>query len=678
MATTLSAAYDGPAARGVALRWRRRLRLGDDAPRGAWPERQRSVSSASIAIGAECAPPGAAGAEPADGGDDDGGAHSSYARWHGCAPTSDAEPDGAEPESSEPEPAAGAEPDDDDGGGQSGGGGGPGAGLGAGGAGDVAAVAQIFQVGQAQQRAALRRGAARVQRAVQRAGLAAARIGRGWSGGWSGGWSWSRSQSQSQPQAQPQSHSQSHDWGAAVQLLAADAALGRAVRLLGGVRSTRSAAFQHRAARVHRAQARALRWLHALFAAAVAPEQRQSRHYRVYLPEDDQAELDRGFSESVLFAAQALAHGLQIRGTERHTRALAAPALVLCAAWAAVRFAVRARRRALTRPCAAADPDAAALRRALADFDAAWVRFERDLCFAYFGLGDADADAGAGAGAAPDPVPPAHEAEFALLVVLLSEALAAARAAALLADDLVDAMDPRLFLALPRLAILQAIADAPADDDDALCFVGSGARPVFWWFRDHAAACRRIRDAVAFWPAARTRLLQRMLAADEADLVLAQAEPASIIDSPRSARSLSIDGCISSFFSCSHASLPTTAAPALPVLSLRHNHPPLSLASTHSLSPTTAAASPCDLSDAEPDAEPNPNYHHHHHHHRWPAALPPVPPKYRARQIAACRDQVRQVFVDVCSVADSLHSGPFARPFRLALEMVFTAADDPR
>ncbi|KAJ2772456.1 hypothetical protein IWQ56_001367 [Coemansia nantahalensis] len=509
------------------------------------------------------------------------------------------------------------------------------------GAADVAAAVQIFLIGQPPDRGAVRRGVARARRAARRAGLAVACAVGG------------RSATAAAAAA------------AVVALQAADAALGRAVAQLGAVRSTHSLAFQQRAAHVHAAQARALRWVHELFVQTVPSDAWQSRHYRLYLPEDDQAELDRGFSESVLFAAQALAHGLQIRGTERHTEALVEPAVVLCATWAAVRFAVHARGRRLGRAWRA--DDAAALRSVLEALDEAWVRFERDLCFAYFGLDDAlvaglmdpadaaDADATGLAGQ--------EEEEFSLLVVLLSETLQRARAQGLVSAECIETMDPSLFLALPRLAILHAVSDAV----DGLGFGDSPTRPVFWWFRGHAEACRRIHDAaIAAWPPPRRLLLQRMLASDEADVVLARAAapvllpimrsraettaaPApidldSIIDSPRTARSLSIDDCISSFY-CHRRADPAgdsasdlRLALKLPLPPPPPLSPPLSRVSTRSPSPASCARE-----------------------------LPLGP----AAQLAACRDLVRNVFVDVCAVADSLHSGPFARPFRRALELVF-------
>ncbi|KAJ2049096.1 hypothetical protein GGI08_005826, partial [Coemansia sp. S2] len=297
----------------------------------------------------------------------------------------------------------------------------------------------------------------------------------------------------------------------------------------------------------------------------------------------------------------------------------------------------------------------------------------RDLCFAYFGLADVDDDADAGPGLA-------HEEEFALLVVLLSEALQRAVGLRLVAQDQVDDMDPRLILALPRLAILHAIAHAhPAD---GLCFVQSDHAPVFWWFRDFAHHCARISRALAQTPPPLYAVLMRMLVAEEADVVLADAKHVlvdailgkqaeevpppspvttaattvtaarrmtmddleSIIDSPRSARSMSID-CISSICASDPPAYTTSAAELLvspPLPSPRSL--PLRCCPQQQQQQQAAAAKEADL----------------------------------AAKLASSNAAMKQIYVDLCTVADSLHSGPFARPFRVALELVFrmNLADD--
>ncbi|KAJ2752702.1 hypothetical protein H4S06_003880 [Coemansia sp. BCRC 34490] len=50
----------------------------------------------------------------------------------------------------------------------------------------------------------------------------------------------------------------------------------------------------------------------------------------------------------------------------------------------------------------------------------------------------------------------------------------------------------------------------------------------------------------------------------------------------------------------------------------------------------------------------------------------------RKAKIDSVKAELKRTFVDVCAVADSLHSGSFARPFRMALELVFrmNTADD--
>ncbi|KAJ2721507.1 hypothetical protein GGI07_003907 [Coemansia sp. Benny D115] len=447
-------------------------------------------------------------------------------------------------------------------------------------------------------------------------------------------------------------------------VIAADGALAASIRVLSRTRgAVGSAAFRARADRVHEAQGRVLQGVYALFAHGVPADARRSRHYRFYLPEDDQAELDRGFSESVLFAAQALARGYQIRGTELHTQRLREPARLLCAAWAALRHVLHMRADALERVWNGnSDPEALdALRGVLEDFDAAWVRFERDLCFAYFGLGtsalpptDADVETRA-----------AQEDEFSLLVVLLSETLQRSMRDRLVVSEQLEDMDPQLILALPRLAILHAIARGGVE---GLCFVApetssdgqTDSAPVFWWFREYSLQCQRIHHTLSQWPGRLVDVIQNLLVAEEADVALAAAEPMllqmlqtlevkqppappvdieSILDVPRATRSLSIDCSISSV--CQPSSVDFVESVCKNAFVRR----------VHAKSLSEALDPRLDLIGAAKEAE-------------------------RRAKLEACKSAARMIYVDICTVADSLHSGPFARPFRVALEMVFRMNSD--
>ncbi|KAJ2359001.1 hypothetical protein GGF43_000436 [Coemansia sp. RSA 2618] len=616
----------------------------------------------------------------------------------------------------------------------------------AGGAGlpSATAIAQIFLVGQPAQSRSAGRRVSRVRRASRRALLALSRtlqIGTrrlvfpalGEEGAW-------------------------ESLSALLETFSAEASLAGSIQVLEKTRNTRSPSFRMRADRVHASQAQLLLCIYTLFTQLVSAEGRRSRHYRFYLPEDDQMELDRGFSESVLFAAQALARGFQIRGTESHTDALREPAWMLCSVWAAVRFVLFARGGALwhawTRGGSRAEPGSVgadvgdalsqdaigALRRVLEDFDEAWVRFERELCFAYFGLNNSQVAGIMDPGDSSDSGQIAQEEEFSLLVVLLSETLQRCLLQGLVTEEQMEAMDPQLILALPRLAILHAVSGS-GGGVDGLCFIESEGCPVFWWFREFADTCRQIHDVVGTWAPPLYELLQKMLVAEEADVVLAKTddsvladalfkdEPAppkirvkgrsetvrddassakrtavvdleSIIDSPRSARSarsLSIDDCISSFcasaclspyepcFSHSsrarassssclacessirlygntlpgmfdvpplppHPSSTLLATPAelsaslLTSSSLQNNNNTTKSSLTHILSPSLSMASTRSVLFVE---------------------------RQRKMRLDACRKQLKQAFVSVCTVADSLHSGPFARPFRVALELVF-------
>ncbi|KAJ1815220.1 hypothetical protein LPJ75_002446 [Coemansia sp. RSA 2598] len=555
--------------------------------------------------------------------------------------------------------------------------------------------------------------------------------------------------------------------GALIDALRTETALAAAVRMLSKTRSSgRSLPFRMRADRVHMAQGQLLYCVHILFAHMVPAGMRRSRHYRFYLPEDDQIELDRGFSESVLFAAQALARGYQIRGTEMHTQALRDPAWMLCSSWAAVRHVLHVRGSALWDDwaCISDAPEALdALRGVLQDFDDAWVRFERDLCFAYFGLGNAQVaglmDPNEGEGNM------AQEEEFSLLVVLLSETLQRCLATGLVTAEQMETMDPLLILALPRLAILGAIA---CKGIEGLCFSDSGSpdseatpdhqqqqqqQPVFWWFREYTAQCQRIGNALSQWPAELVGILQAVLVAEEADVALETAEPTlekmlraaepesapepalvlprkpidleSIIDSPRSVRSMSFD-CISSvctpsseymesiykghvggarphakslgeapdFDECLTARLYAACSditvPPLPISPVVHVVPQRQQTIPNQQSPSEVASISGELAGSlAPTAVSS--------HLSWPHPISPIAatvsspraaPGIRSDMFAskekacardaerrarldACKAAAKQIYVDVCTVSDSLHSGPFARPFRMALEIVF-------
>ncbi|KAI8326077.1 hypothetical protein GQ54DRAFT_132792 [Martensiomyces pterosporus] len=516
---------------------------------------------------------------------------------------------------------------------------------------------------------------------------------------------------------------------------ATESSLSNAIRLLERTRSTRSSSFRMRADRVHSSQSQLLCCIYELFAQLVPEEEQRSRHYRFYLPEDDQTELDRGFSESVLFAAQALARGFQIRGTELYTQSLREPAWLLCSAWAAVRYVIFARGSSLwciwdhglmhqaehapspsSSSVLSPQDELGALRGVLADFDEAWVRFERDLCFAYFGLSNAQLAGAMDPNEADGQV--AQEEEFSLLVVLLSETLQRSIAQDLVTEEQMEAMEPQLILALPRLAILHAIARGGVD---GLRFVESEDAPVFWWFREYTQVCRKTSDAVSQWAAEQYEVLQKMLAAEEADVVWTTCENSlyvslasargvpmclagstkradvptgaaqatvdalSVADIPRSIDIASIDLASSVCGVSSDYSGPGAAEHLSTQLSAVHDDHGSStlspLGSTQCLSVDKIAGSTPHSPVQSPRTHPSPVM-------AVSAAVSSMSlsdtprsvsrlaadangPAVRNYELAVCKEATKQVYVDICTVADSLHSGPFARPFRVALELVF-------
>ncbi|KAJ2664017.1 hypothetical protein IWW48_001029 [Coemansia sp. RSA 1200] len=566
----------------------------------------------------------------------------------------------------------------------------------------------------------------------------------------------------------------------------AESSLIASTQLLERMRSMQTMSFRVRADRVHLAQSQLLHCVYILFTQQVQVERRQSRHYRFYLPEDDQTELDRGFSESVLFAAQALSRGFQIRGTEMFTQALREPAWALCSVWTALRHVLHARGHDLLREWARGTgripasgggnlprhEALVALCDVLEDFDEAWVRFERDLCFAYFGLSNTQIAGIMDPNSSGDALTPesqhiAQEEEFSLLVVLISETLQRCLDQHLATRDQMESMDPVLVIALPRLAILHAIA---RNGVEGLRFIDSDDAPMFWWFRDYRDHCRRVSDAAGQLSPALYGILQRMLIAEDADIVLSQCSDdvfaglfsddekacgfseegpmsatscggsssnkngvqncccseakrkaldlESIIDSPRTTRSLSIDDCISSMYAAPppqylspESGKPvTTTAEAVAVARSRANStgclvcalPDSDCISSRigaacdrpvcrGRAASSASANPLDsmraISLASTMSTPILNGGCYSCMIATPTSLMPSQASTLARidtmarrkaKIDSVKAELKRTFVDVCAVADSLHSGSFARPFRMALELVFrmNIADD--
>jgi hypothetical protein len=176
------------------------------------------------------------------------------------------------------------------------------------------------------------------------------------------------------------------------------------------------------------------------------------------LPFEDRQELDVGFSENILFAAEALAHGYRIRGIERYSNVLRDPASQLLAALEALRFVFR--QRALRQPA----PPYSSLNAVVKDFDQAWTQFEQRICFCYFSVsinalrhvanGRPENDALRGPG-----VRQIDDSD--LFTVLLSETVLRALDRKYFSRDEMQRYEPYLMFAIPRLAIVAGLLHMP-------------------------------------------------------------------------------------------------------------------------------------------------------------------------------------------------------------------------
>ncbi|KAL7750353.1 hypothetical protein RI367_004126 [Sorochytrium milnesiophthora] len=164
------------------------------------------------------------------------------------------------------------------------------------------------------------------------------------------------------------------------------------------------------------------------------------RNYRNGLPAPRQAELD-GFSESVLFLAQALARGFVVRGIEQHTQMLIHPAMELIATFDALRFVFR------SRALVTVQPPYQPLFTVVQEFDKAWVAFEQILVARF-----------------PNVLFRNREVfidDNGLLAFLLSETVVRALERKYVTLDQLRDFDPDLMFAIPRLAVVSACRYMP-------------------------------------------------------------------------------------------------------------------------------------------------------------------------------------------------------------------------
>ncbi|EPZ32116.1 hypothetical protein O9G_002611 [Rozella allomycis CSF55] len=144
------------------------------------------------------------------------------------------------------------------------------------------------------------------------------------------------------------------------------------------IRDVRSLKYQRALEKVHRAQRLVLNTFNLVYS-EMDESIKAPRTYRSVIPREDQMELEDGFSENILFAAEAISRGFRIRGIENYTDLLKHPAVQLHGAFEAVRFVFR--NRAMNNP----EPPYHDLVGVMTVFDQAWAKFEQEMCICYFG-----------------------------------------------------------------------------------------------------------------------------------------------------------------------------------------------------------------------------------------------------------------------------------------------------
>ncbi|KAJ3330717.1 hypothetical protein HDU76_005028 [Blyttiomyces sp. JEL0837] len=288
----------------------------------------------------------------------------------------------------------------------------------------------------------------------------------------------------------------------------ADEHLTHCVKSLKKVRDIASDTFRRRNEKVHRAQRLLLDTIYLIYL-DTDEEYRSSREYRRQLPPEDQRELEGGFSENILFAAQALSKGFRIRGIEQFTSELVEPAKALCAALDALRFVFR------TKSLIAPTPFHFDLFDVIKDFDVAWTAFEQKICFCYFSVTYHGR--------------PGRVDETDMFQVLMSETILRAVKRNYITTEQMQSFDPTVILAIPRLSILAGLIHSPdivnlTDPENA-----------FRWFRSKTAALRRIQAELRTLRKREIVKLERMLA----DTEFASSQEASSPSLPTKRRSRS-------------------------------------------------------------------------------------------------------------------------------------------
>lgn len=208
-----------------------------------------------------------------------------------------------------------------------------------------------------------------------------------------------------------------------------------------------SFAFNSLVSKIHYKQRRLLDCIFCIY--TEMPEQiKVPKFYRLHLPYEDQAELNRSFSENILFAAQALSSGFRIRDVEHYTDILRGPAEELIAVFCALRFAFRAQ-------CSknASPPYFERLGHIMHDFDAAWSRFEQQICLCYLNASREVRELYSFSGASND--------DMTKMALLFSDTLQYSLDLSYVSNTDVSNREPSLIIGLPRMSLVIGLIHIP-------------------------------------------------------------------------------------------------------------------------------------------------------------------------------------------------------------------------
>ncbi|KAI3630987.1 hypothetical protein MIR68_010971 [Amoeboaphelidium protococcarum] len=270
-----------------------------------------------------------------------------------------------------------------------------------------------------------------------------------------------------------------------------DDALVRCVQELHQQRNVNSGIYKKLTERVHRLQKHLLAAFDLIYESTPSTV-KSSRSYRNLLPYEDQRELSAGFSENILFAAQALNGGFRIRDIEMFTDTLKQSAQYLCAAFEALRFVLRQ----FTSMELTTENILTNLGQVIGDFDSCWATFEQRICYCYFSLIQNRPDQSSHEmhiNSLQATVMTRNLGEISqadLLTLLMSETLEYCLREQLVLQEDVNEQDPLLIFALPRLMLVQTLLSSPE------FLVSENIRCNVLWFRDDLQQLKFIRSSL--------------------------------------------------------------------------------------------------------------------------------------------------------------------------------------